>query len=340
MSGSLSSVGSPLLWAATIGVVVALLALDFVLTRRPHEVRMREALGWSAFYIALPLLFGAWIWQRFGQDRGLEYLTGYLVEKSLSVDNLFVFMLLLAAFAVPAALQQRVLLYGIVGALVLRGIFIALGAAALSAFDAAFLVFGLILLATGVKLLRDAVRGQEHQVEVDQLRSVRLVRRFWPVTSEYEGTRLVTHQDGRRALTPLALVVVAVFATDIVFAVDSVPAVYGITGDPYLVFATNAFALLGLRALYFVLQGALQRLVHLGFGLAAILGFIGAKLVLHWAHLSWPAVPEVPTLASLLVILGILTITTVTSLLATRGRLPAPGVQPESQRAEEGSPRG
>ncbi len=322
MSGtSLTTVGSPLLWAATIGLVLALLALDFVLTRRPHEVRMREALGWSAFYIALPLLFGVWIWLQFGQDRGLEYLTGYLVEKSLSVDNLFVFMLLLSAFAVPAALQQRVLLYGIVGALVLRGLFIALGAAALSAFDAAFLVFGLILLATGVKLLRDAVRGQEHQVEVDQLRSVRLVRRFWPVTSDYEGTRLVTSRDGSRALTPLTLVVVAVFATDIVFAVDSVPAVYGITGDPYLVFATNAFALLGLRALYFVLQGALQRLVHLGFGLAAILGFIGAKLVLHWAHLSWPAVPEIPTLASLVVILAVLAVTTVTSLLATRGRL-------------------
>ncbi|MGA7147994.1 MAG: TerC/Alx family metal homeostasis membrane protein, partial [Microbacterium sp.] len=238
-SGGLETIGTPTLWAVTLGAVVALLALDFVVTRKPHAVSMREAVAWSVFYVALPLSFGAWIWSRYGQGTGVEYLTGYLVEKSLSVDNLFVFMLLLSAFAVPAALQQRVLLYGIVGALVLRGVFIALGAAALSAFDAAFLVFGLILLATGVKLLRDAVRGQEHQVEVDQLRSVRLVRRFWPVTSDYEGTRLVTHQDGRRALTPLALVVVAVFATDLVFAVDSVPAVYGITGDPYLVFATN-----------------------------------------------------------------------------------------------------
>ena len=317
-SSSIDSVGTPTLWAVTIGLVLALLALDFLITRRPHEVSMKEALGWSAFYIALPLAFGAYIWQRFGDDRGLEYLTGYLVEKSLSVDNLFVFMLLLSAFAVPAALQQRVLLYGIIGALVLRGIFIALGAAALSAFDAAFLVFGLILLVTGVKLLVDAIRGSDHEMDVDQIRSVRFVRRFLPVTSDYEGTRMLARVDGQRALTPFALVVVAVLATDIVFAVDSVPAVYGITGDPFLVFATNAFALLGLRALYFVLQGALRKLVHLGFGLAAILGFIGTKLVLHWAHLRWEGVPEIPTLASLLVIVGILTVTTVTSLLASR----------------------
>jgi TerC family integral membrane protein len=317
-SSSIDSVGTPALWAATIGLVVALLGLDFVLTRRPHEVSMKEAVGWSAFYIALPLAFGAFIWQQYGDDRGLEYLTGYLVEKSLSVDNLFVFMLLLSAFAVPAALQQRVLLYGIVGALVLRGVFIALGAAALSAFDAAFLVFGLILLATGVKLLLDAFKGSDHAVDVDALRSVRLVRRFLPVTDDYEGPRMLGRVDGKRALTPFALVVVAVLATDVVFAVDSVPAVYGITGDPYLVFATNAFALLGLRALYFVLQGALSKLVHLGYGLAAILGFIGTKLVLHWAHLRWESVPEIPTLASLFVIVGILAVTTMTSLAVSR----------------------
>ncbi len=317
-SSSIDSVGTPTLWAATIGLVLALLALDFVITRRPHEVSMKEALGWSAFYIALPLAFGVFIWQQYGGDRGLEYLTGYLVEKSLSVDNLFVFMLLLSAFAVPAVLQQRVLLYGIVGALVLRGIFIAVGAAALSAFDAAFLVFGLVLLATGVKLLLDALKGSDHAVDVDALRSVRFVRRFLPVTEDYDGPRMLGRVAGKRALTPFALVVVAVLATDIVFAVDSVPAVYGITGDPYLVFATNAFALLGLRALYFVLQGALSKLVHLGYGLAAILGFIGAKLVLHWAHLRWESVPEIPTLASLFVIVGILAVTTLTSLAASR----------------------
>ncbi len=317
-TSAIDSIGTPTLWAAMIGAVVVLLALDFLITRRPHEVSMREALGWSAFYIALPLAFGVFIWTVYGGQRGLEYYSGYLVEKSLSVDNLFVFMLLLGAFAVPAALQQRVLLYGIIGALVLRGIFIALGAAALSAFDWVFLLFGAILVATAVKVFRDARSGADHSIDVDQMRSVRWVRRFFPVTSAYEGPRMFSHVDGRRALTPFALVVVAVLSTDIVFAVDSVPAVYGITGDPFLVFATNAFALLGLRSLYFVLQGALDKLVHLGFGLAAILAFIGAKLVLHWAHLVWPSVPEIPTLASLVVIVAILAITTITSLAAVR----------------------
>jgi len=314
----MSSIASPTLWFVTIGVVLALLVVDFIATRRPHEVSMKEAIGWSAFYVALPLAFGLYVWNVHGGDRGLEYYTGYLVEKTLSVDNLFVFMLLLAAFAVPEVLKQRVLLYGIIGALVLRGIFIALGAAALSRFDWVFLVFGAILLLTGVKLLRDAIRGQEHEVDVAEMRVVKVMRRFMPVSDDYEGTRFTVVQKGRRALTPLALVTVAVLATDVVFAVDSVPAVYGITGDPYLVFVTNAFALLGLRALYFVLEGALGALRHLSYGLAAILGFIGGKLVLHWAHLVWPSVPDVPTLTSLFVIVGILGVTIATSLWANK----------------------
>jgi tellurite resistance protein TerC len=317
-SAAIDTIATPTLWAVTIGAVLALLAVDFVLTRRPHEVSMREAVGWSAFYIALPLAFGGWVWWQFGDDRGLEYLTGYLVEKSLSVDNLFVFILLLGAFAVPRALQQRVLLYGIVGALLLRAVFIALGAAALTAFDWMFLVFGLVLVVTAVKIFKDTVSGSGHQVDVTHLRSVRLVRRFLPVTGDYDGTRMLAREGGRRAVTPLALVVVAVLATDIVFAVDSVPAVYGITGDPYLVFATNAFALLGLRALYFVLEGALSKLQHLGYGLAAILAFIGVKLALHWGHMQWPSVPEIPTLMSLAAVVGILAVTTVTSLMANR----------------------
>ncbi|NNM46084.1 TerC/Alx family metal homeostasis membrane protein [Knoellia koreensis] len=317
-SAAVSSIGTPVLWGASIAAVLALVLLDFLLTRKPHAVSMREALGWSAFYIALPVAFGVFIWSRYGSQIGLEYYTGYLVEKSLSVDNLFVFMLVLAAFAVPKELQQRVLLIGVVGALVLRGIFIALGAQMLANFDWTFLLFGLILLATGVKLLRDAVKGDEHEVDPSKLRSVRLIRRFMPVTDDYRGTAMTVRSAGRRALTPLALVTVAILGTDIVFAVDSVPAVYGITGDPYLVFATNAFALLGLRALYFVLEGALSKLVHLGFGLAAILGFIGVKLVLHWAHGIWAWVPTVPTLASLGVIVGILVVVTLTSLRASR----------------------
>ena len=315
-----STIGTPTLWVLLIGAVLALLVLDFLITRRPHEVSMREALAWSAFYIALPLAFGGYVWGAYGAERGLEYYSGYVVEKSLSVDNLFVFMLLLGAFAVPVVLQQRVLLYGIIGALVLRGVFIAAGAAALERFDWVFLLFGLVLVATGAKILRDTISGADHALDVDQMRSVRLMRRWFPVTDDYEGPRLLSRVDGRRALTPLAVVVVAVLVTDVVFAVDSVPAVYGITGDPFLVFATNAFALLGLRSLYFVLQGALDHLVHLSYGLAAILGLIGAKLALHWAHLQWDQVPEISTFTSLALIVGVLAATTVSSLVAVRRR--------------------
>lgn len=313
-----SSIGTPGLWTITLVVVLAVFALDFVITHKPHRVAMREAVKWSLIYIALPLIFGVWVVASHGGQLGLEYYTGYLVEKSLSVDNLFVFMLLLAAFAVPRELQQRVLLIGVAGALALRGVFIALGAQMLQRFDWTFLLFGAILVATAIKVLRDAIRGVEQEVDPDQMRSVRVIRKFWPVTDSYRGTRLSVRENGRRALTPLLLVVVAVMTTDIVFAVDSVPAVYGITGDPYLVFVTNAFALMGLRALYFVLEGALSRLIHLGYGLAAILAFIGVKLTLHWAHGIWPATPEVPTLASLGVIVGVLAIVTFTSLWVTR----------------------
>jgi len=312
------SVGSPGLWLVSIAVLVALLVADFMVTRRPHDVSMREAAGWSVFYLTLPVVFGLWLWNAAGSDRALEFMTGFVVEKSLSVDNLFVFMLLLAAFAVPSEVQQRVLLYGIVGALALRGVFIAAGAAMLSAGTWAFLVFGLVLFASAVKLLHDAVSGPTGERDISRMRSVRLLRRLMPVTDDYRGTRLTVREHGRRALTPLAVVVVAVFATDVVFAVDSVPAVYGITDDPYLVFATNAFALLGLRALYFVLHSALAKLVHLNHGLAIILAFIGAKLVLHWAHGIWPGVPEIPTPVSLVVIIGVLAVVTVTSLRSGR----------------------
>ncbi|MBL1074520.1 TerC/Alx family metal homeostasis membrane protein [Nocardia sp. 2] len=316
------------MWGGTIAVVLALVVLDFVLTRRPHEVSMREAVGWTTFYIALPVAFGVFLWVNSGGTAATEYFTGYLLEKSLSVDNLFVFMLLLSAFAVPKVLAQRVLLYGIVGALVLRGVFIALGAAALATLDWAFLLFGAILLLTAVKLLADAAGGYEAEVDISTMRSVRVLRRFWPVTDDYRGTKLTVVEKGKRALTPLALVVAAVMATDLVFAVDSVPAVYGVTGDPFLVFATNAFALLGLRALYFVLHAALSRLVHLAYGLATILAFIGVKLVLHWAHGVWSGVPTIPTAASLVVIVVVLATVTLTSLYATRNKQQEP-TEPE-----------
>jgi len=312
------SIASPALWAVSLGGLVALLLLDLLLTRRPHAVGMREAAGWSAFYLALPVAFGAWLWQAHGADRGLEFATAYLVEKSLSVDNLFLFIVLLTGFAVPEHLQQRVLLIGVAGALVMRGIFIALGAQLVANFALAFLVFGLILLVTAVKVGRDALRHVTHTIDVGSLGIVRLLRRLAPVQEEYAGPRLTVRRDGRRVITPFALVVAAILATDVVFAVDSVPAVFGITEDAYLVFVTNAFALLGLRALYFLLAGALTRLAHLGHGLALILAVIGVKLLLHWAHGLWPAVPQIPTLASLVAILLILATVVGTSLVAAR----------------------
>jgi len=317
------TIGSPELWAISIAAVLVLFGLDFLITRKPHEVSMKEAIGWSAFYIALPLAFGVWIWQAFGSQRGLEFYAGYLVEKSLSVDNLFVFMLLLSSFSVPRELQQRVLLIGVAGALVLRGVFIALGAAMLANFAWTFLLFGLILLATAVKVLRDTLNPAEHEIHPNDLRIVKLARRFFPVSDGYRGPRMSVREDGRRVITPLALATLAILATDVVFAVDSVPAVYGITGDAYLVFVTNAFALLGLRALYFVLEGALGALVHLGYGLAAILAFIGAKLVMHWAHGVWSWVPEIDTLLSLGVIVGILAIVITTSLISNKRKAAA-----------------
>lgn len=314
----LSTIATPTLWLVAVGALVLLLALDLVLTRRPHEVRMREAAGWSVFYLILPVIFGVYLWAVHGGGVAAEFFTGFVVEKSLSVDNLFVFMLLLGAFAVPAALARQVLLYGIVGALVLRAIFIWLGAAALQSGTWAFLLFGGILIVTAGKILKDVLGGHEQQVDISSMRSVRLVRRFVPVTDDYHGSRLAVREGGRLALTPLALAAVAILGTDIVFAVDSVPAVYGVTEDPFLVFATNAFALMGLRALYFVLQGVLTKLRHLNHGLSVILAFIGIKLVLHWAHGVWSWVPQIPTLASLGVIVAVLTTVTLTSLYANR----------------------
>ena len=318
LAAPLESVASPQLWIISIAVLLGLLAADFFVTRRPHDVPMREAVGWSVFYLTLPAVFGLVLWWAYGSKPAVEFYTGFVVEKSLSVDNLFVFMLLLGAFAVPSALAQRVLLYGIVGALVLRGVFIALGAAVLQAGTWAFLLFGAVLLVTAIKVMRDARKGEDHAVDIDNMRSVKLLRRFFGVTKEYHGSKMVIRQAGRRVLTPLAVVVVAVFMTDVVFAVDSVPAVYGVTEDPYLVFATNAFALMGLRALYFVLRNVLDKLRHLDYGLAVILAFIGVKLVLHWAHGIWTWLPEVPTLASLGVIAVTLITVTVTSVLANR----------------------
>jgi tellurite resistance protein TerC len=301
-------------WAATVGLVLALLAFDLFVSRSAHAVGFREAVRWSVFYIAVAIAFGVAFGAIAGWDWGAQYFAGYIVEKSLSVDNLFVFVLLMSAFAVPAEHQQRVLTFGILAALVLRAIFIALGAALLAAFSFMFLIFGLVLVVTAVQLFRH--RDQDPSVEDNAI--VNLAQRFLPVTERFDEGKLVTHEDGRRVLTPLFLVLIAIGSTDIVFALDSIPAVFGVTEEAYIVFAANAFALLGLRALYFLVAGLLSRLVYLSTGLSIILAFIGAKLVLHWGHLQDDSVPEISTGASLVVILVVLGVVTVASLVKTR----------------------
>jgi tellurite resistance protein TerC len=307
---------SALTWALTIGLIVALLVVDLVLAAlRPHRVGFKEATAWSVFYILVAVGFGVWFGSQYGGGYGTEYFTGYIIEKSLSVDNLFVFVIIMSIFAVPEPHQHKVLTFGIVLALVMRAVFIAAGAALLNLFSFMFLVFGLLLVYTAVQLFRH--RDEDPDVENNIM--VRGARRLLPATSEYDGGRLSTRVEGRRLVTPLFVVLVAIGSVDLLFALDSIPAVFGVTEEPYIVFTANAFALLGLRALFFLVKGLLDRLVYLSTGLAIILAFIGAKLVLHWAHVDVdPAVPEIPTPLSLGVVLGVLAIVTVASLLKTR----------------------
>jgi tellurite resistance protein TerC len=303
-------------WLATLAGVGILVAIDIRQARRPHEVTFREASTWSIVYIAAAVAFGVIVTVTAGVDVGLQFFTGYVMEKSLSVDNLFVFAVILGQFAVPAQFQPRVLMIGVLGALVLRGLFIVLGAAAVQRYAITFLFFGAFLVYTGIKL----IRSHGAPPEIEHSRAVRLVRRILPVTDAHDGGRLLTRRAGRRMATPLLLVVVAILAVDIVFALDSIPAIFGITDSAYLVLTTNAFALLGLRALYFVVTGLLDRLVHLHYGLAILLCFIGVKLTLHYLHSVWTWVPQIPLAASLAAIVAVLATTTFTSLRATRKR--------------------
>jgi len=323
---------SGLTWAATIGVIVALLALDLALAAlRPHRVGFKEATAWSVFYIAVALAFGAWMWMAHGSEFGTEYLAGYIVEKSLSVDNLFVFVIIMTTFAVPEEHQHKVLTFGILLALIMRAIFIALGATLLSLFSFMFLIFGLLLIYTAVQLFRH--RDEDPDIEDNAV--VKAARRLLPVTDEYVGGKLVTRIDGRRMVTPLFIVLVAIGGIDLLFALDSIPAVFGVTQEAYIVFAANAFALLGLRALFFLVKGLLDRLVYLSTGLSLILAFIGVKLILHWLHVDISAsVPEIPTPVSLGVILVILVVVTVASLVKTRND-PSAKAHPGSLRASK-----
>jgi len=302
-------------WALTIGLILGLLALDLGLAAaRPHVVKFREAAISSVLYIAVAIAFGLLLAVQVGWDFGAEYFAGYIVEKSLSIDNLFIFVIIMATFAVPPKHQQKVLIFGIALALVLRALFIALGAALLALFSFMFLIFGLVLIVTAVQLYRH--RNVDPDVHDNLL--VRVARRGLTVTDDYDGGRMFTRSAGRRAVTPLFIVLLAIGSTDLLFALDSIPAIFGITDEPYIVFTANAFALLGLRALFFLVKGLLDRLVYLSTGLALILAFIGVKLVLHWGHGFDDRVPEISTNLSLIVIAVVLTVTTIASLIKVR----------------------
>jgi tellurite resistance protein TerC len=323
-----------LTWAVTIGLIVLLLALDFgIAAARPHRVGFREAALWSVFYIAVAVAFGVWFAMVYGGDAGTQYFAGYIVEKSLSVDNLFVFVIIMSTFAVPEQFQHKVLTFGIVLALIMRSIFIALGATLLSLFSFMFLLFGLLLIYTAVQLFRH--RDEDPDVENNII--VRTARRVLPVTDEYVGGQIFAKVGGRRMVTPLLVVLVAIGGVDLLFALDSIPAVFGVTDEAFIVFVANAFALLGLRALYFLVRGLLDRLVYLSTGLSVILAFIGVKLGLHWAHVDLsPSVPEISTPVSLGVIIGVLAVVTVASLVKT-SRDPAAKAHPGSLRATNSS---
>lgn len=304
-------------WAAVIGGLLVILAIDLWIVDRgePREFSMRQASFWVGFYVTLAVLFGIGMWVIAGPTHAGQFFAGYLTEYSLSVDNLFVFYLIMARFMVPRIYQHKVLLVGVVLALVMRGIFIALGAAALSHFGWLFYVFGAFLIYTAVGLIRD--RGQEEDLKENVV--LRWARRALPTTPGYVGSKVTAKVDGKRMVTPMLIVMIAIGTTDLLFAIDSIPAIFGLTQEAFIVFTANAFALMGLRQLYFLLGGLLQRLIYLNYGLAFILGFIGVKLILEALHgngVHWA--PEVPIWLSLAVIGATMIIATALSLLKSR----------------------
>jgi tellurite resistance protein TerC len=317
----METIGTPLQWGIFFALVFGLLALDLgVFNRKVHRVGLREAVFWSIFWTILALIFNAWVYWKGGSQLGLEFLTGYIIERSLSFDNIFVFIVIFNYFAVPAEYQHRVLFWGILGALISRGIFIAMGTALLSRFEWLILVFGAFLVYTGIKILLQ----KETEVHPEKNPILRLFQRFVPLTTQYHGAHFFIREGGRLLATPLMLVLVVVEATDVVFAVDSIPAVFGVTRDPFIVFTSNIFAILGLRALYFLLAGLMHKFQYLGFGLGLVLVFVGAKMLLH----DW--VP-IPTTWSLGIVLAILTVAIVVSLLN-----PAPKKIPDPSQQADG----
>ncbi|MCG5431472.1 TerC family protein [Mycobacterium sp. MYCO198283] len=319
---------SNLEWAVTIGVTIAVLLFDVVaIARRPHEPSMKECAIALSVYVGLAVIFGVWVWFFHGGNYGIEFFAGWLTEYSLSVDNLFIFLIIVASFNVPRKYQQEALMVGIILALIFRGIFIALGAVAINNFSWVFYIFGAFLVYTAINLARDT----DHDDDGDN-RVVTFARNHLTLTDRWDGLKLWVKEDGKRLMTPMFLVIVALGTTDLIFALDSIPAIYGLTQEPYLVFTANVFALMGLRQLYFLLGGLVKRLVYLSYGLAFILAFIGVKLVLHALHENelpfinggeHVPVPEIPTLLSLGVIVVTLIVTTVASLYRTRNLLKA-----------------
>jgi tellurite resistance protein TerC len=316
------------LWWATIIVTTTVLVIDVVVIgRRPHEPSNKEVSLALSLYIGLAIAFGLGVWWFAGAEYGTQFYAGWLTEYSLSIDNLFIFIIIMAKFAVPREFQQKALMIGIVLALVMRGIFIALGAAAINEFSWVFYVFGVFLIYTAVKLAREGNADEEH---FEESRIVRWVAKRFPATKEYDGANLFTKQNGNRVITPMFLVILTLGTTDLLFALDSIPAIYGLTQEPYLVLTANIFALMGLRQLYFLIGGLLKRLIYLSYGLAFLLGFIGVKLVLHAMHenelpfinggepVAWA--PDIPIWLSLVVIVATLGITAAASLLSPRGR--------------------
>ena len=316
---------SGLVWGLTIAGIVGLLLFDFVFhVRKAHTPTLREAAVWSAIYVGLAVLFGIGLWMFGGATMGTEYFAGYVTEKALSVDNLFVFLVIMASFKVPRADQQKVLLFGIVFALIARSAFIFAGVALINLFSWVFYVFGAILLWTAFSL----VRGGDEDEEADNF-IIRFARKHLRTSEHYDGDKLFTMENGKRVLTPMLLVMVAIGGTDLLFALDSIPAIFGLTEDPYIVFTATAFSLMGLRQLFFLIDGLLDRLVYLSYGLAVILGFIGVKLVLHALHENTLPfvnggqplpVPEISTALSLIVIIGVLAVTVIASLISPAGK--------------------
>jgi tellurite resistance protein TerC len=313
-------------WGVTIVGIVGLLLFDFFFhVRKAHVPTLKEAARWSALYVGIAVLFGVGVLVFGGSQAGGEYFAGYVTEKALSVDNLFVFLIIMASFRVPREDQQKVLLFGIVFALVARTGFIFLGAALINSFAWVFYLFGLILLLTAGNMLKP--EGEESHSADNFI--IRLAKKVFHTTEHYDGDKLFTLVDGKRAMTPMLLVMVAIGGTDILFALDSIPAIFGLTQDVFIVFTATAFSLLGLRQLYFLIDGLLDRLIYLSYGLAAILGFIGVKLMLHALHENnvpfindgEPVnVVEISTAVSLSVIIGVLVVTVVASLVSRKGK--------------------